>query len=749
MATNATQIVITAKDETQQAIKGVQAGLATLERQAIGLGPIFGAMGAALSIGAFKSAISNTIEFAARLDDMSEATGASVENLSALSSVAKVGGHDLGNVEAALQKLGKALHSTDDESKGAAKGLAAIGLSVEDLRSKDPAEAMLDIAKAMDQFKDGSGKAAVAMAILGKSGAQMLPFLKDLAEQERLLGKVTAEQAAMAEEYEKNITRLSASFSQAGKAAALELLPYLNKITAEMLDGVKAAGGFWSALSAGATINPFKTNAENLKTVRADLEQIEKDAKESGYMDEQRFNRKKAQYEILKAEQRRIALGDKPEQNMDANDRKFARKASLDNFVSAADKPDKKTALKAEADAAQSLIEKLDRQISVRALDLVTTEKLTAAEKEAAEVRQQLDAGTLKATDSQRKLIDGKLAFLVAADKEIAAQEKSKKAAEDLAKVELLIGDYRQNNATTLERIKRENELALMTDRQREVTEALYRVEDEGQKIRERIIRDLPDEIAQKEALAKVEGELAAQKEKVAEAVGRNQESSRTFAFGWQKSFQEYSDNASNSANSARDAFQATSAAMEDAIVSFTTTGKASYRDFAQSVLKSLSQIAAKQAAMGLMKLATSVAGAYFGGAGNSAGLGGYANGGAFGSGGEIHAFANGGIVSSPTLFKFAKGTGLMGEAGPEAIMPLSRDASGRLGVKSQGSSGGDISLTQVFNITGGSESGGKDGAGSDSGGFKQFADMMAGVTRQVIVQEMRSGGMLEKARAA
>jgi len=54
---------------------------------------------------------------------------------------------------------------------------------------------------------------------------------------------------------------------------------------------------------------------------------------------------------------------------------------------------------------------------------------------------------------------------------------------------------------------------------------------------------------------------------------------------------------------------------------------------------------------------------------------------------GAVSAFAKGGtftnsIVSSPTLFKFAKGTGLMGEAGPEAIMPLKRDNNGNLGVR-------------------------------------------------------------------
>ena len=55
-----------------------------------------------------------------------------------------------------------------------------------------------------------------------------------------------------------------------------------------------------------------------------------------------------------------------------------------------------------------------------------------------------------------------------------------------------------------------------------------------------------------------------------------------------------------------------------------------------------------------------------------------YAKGGTFLAG--IHGYSNQ-VVNRPTMFAFAKGTGLMGEAGPEAIMPLTRDASGRLGV--------------------------------------------------------------------
>lgn len=58
-----------------------------------------------------------------------------------------------------------------------------------------------------------------------------------------------------------------------------------------------------------------------------------------------------------------------------------------------------------------------------------------------------------------------------------------------------------------------------------------------------------------------------------------------------------------------------------------------------------------------------------------------FANGASF-SQGRVVPFADGGVVSSPTYFPMRGGTGLMGEAGPEAIMPLTRGADGRLGVR-------------------------------------------------------------------
>jgi phage-related minor tail protein len=77
-------------------------------------------------------------------------------------------------------------------------------------------------------------------------------------------------------------------------------------------------------------------------------------------------------------------------------------------------------------------------------------------------------------------------------------------------------------------------------------------------------------------------------------------------------------------------------------------------------------------------------------------GLSPFADGGAF-SQGRVMPFARGGIVSSPVAFPMRGGRGVMGEAGPEAIMPLARGADGRLGVQT---SGGGRPVTVVMNVT-------------------------------------------------
>jgi len=110
------------------------------------------------------------------------------------------------------------------------------------------------------------------------------------------------------------------------------------------------------------------------------------------------------------------------------------------------------------------------------------------------------------------------------------------------------------------------------------------------------------------------------------------------------------------------------------------------------------------------------------------------ANGNAFGANGIVP-FAKGGIVNSPTLFPFAKGIGLMGEAGPEAIMPLRRGADGKLGVMAAGG-GGDINV--VVNV----DASGSKVEGDEQEG-KQLGRVIAAAIQQELVKQKRPGGLL------
>lgn len=83
-------------------------------------------------------------------------------------------------------------------------------------------------------------------------------------------------------------------------------------------------------------------------------------------------------------------------------------------------------------------------------------------------------------------------------------------------------------------------------------------------------------------------------------------------------------------------------------------------------------------------------------GIGNIVSGGAFADGAAF-SQGRVVPFATGGIVSGPIRFPMRGGTGLMGEAGPEAVMPLTRGADGRLGVEARG---GGRAVNVVINVT-------------------------------------------------
>lgn len=187
-----------------------------------------------------------------------------------------------------------------------------------------------------------------------------------------------------------------------------------------------------------------------------------------------------------------------------------------------------------------------------------------------------------------------------------------------------------------------------------------------------------------------------------------NQTLTGSFTEGWDKAWRDWNEHALTAFTGGQELATQTAQAMQD---SFSTiffdmfendldSFSDYFRSFARSInkifadmlarmltewLTSMSMMKLQEAGASLLSFGASLLGAGIGaaGAGASAAVTTpvlVANGGIF-SGGQMVAFANGGVVNRPTFFPMANGTGLMGEAGPEAVMPLKRGKDGKLGV--------------------------------------------------------------------
>jgi len=118
----------------------------------------------------------------------------------------------------------------------------------------------------------------------------------------------------------------------------------------------------------------------------------------------------------------------------------------------------------------------------------------------------------------------------------------------------------------------------------------------------------------------------------------------------------------------------------------------------------------------------------------------GFADGGVFSGGSVDKKFADGGVVGSPTTFPMTGGkTGLMGEAGPEAIMPLKRGANGKLGVQMEGGGSNTTVIHQSFNFQ-------ANGDESVKRIIAEAAPRIASMTQQSMMDQRRRGGAMKGA---
>jgi lambda family phage tail tape measure protein len=762
------------------------------------------ALGVGIGAGASIAAAALTAMVARQLDvigdqaDMAVRLRTTTESLGTLTRAAELSGIGLEQLESAGQKLEVSLGKAAQGSKVQVQAFDRLGLSYESVAAMPLDERISTINEALAKNIPVAERAAVAATLFGAKNAAAIQMLdsETLAEASRqveIFGiKLSAVDSAKVEMAGDALSNFSLLADGIGKQLTVELAPVLTAMGNQFLESAEKAGGLGKVVpdavqKAVSAIAFLASAADGVKRVFdlaadgivvafsgvqlaiaetfgfllkaqdklpgidnsaqiASLEQYAKDAK--GIIDgaqehiEETLNKPLAGEAIKQFyEQAQKAGQAAAEAAAAAGDATTSGQGTGADYAKAAE------AAKASAAAAAKEAEAINGQISA----LERAAKVWGMSADEVLV---YDLRVKGATDSQLEYAKSLL-------ETVSSLEKQKKAQEAISTLEKSLSASRGSESRQYgdelagiglsdkaqERLR--SQRALIADYQDQINQAAQMraagdIDDQGYEKQLELYRD------------HLEQRIDMQQDYYAQL----DEAQSDWTLGAKSAYENYLESAKDVAGQTKSLFENAFGGMEDAIVQFATTGKLSFSDFAKSVLADMARIAARQAATGILSSAVStVAGLWTGGA-TSAGstTAGYsstyfpqAKGGAWADG--IQMFAKGGaftnsIVSQPTLFPFANGTGLMGEAGPEAIMPLTRGSDGSLGVRAKldGVVGGGTQINVEVNIS----SDGTSQVSSDDATANQFGREIGAFVeqkyRELLSRDLRRDGAIGRA---
>jgi hypothetical protein len=193
--------------------------------------------------------VDDVVELGGKLNDMADKTGLNVEELQELGYAAKLAGGDIDQVAAGLKHLTRNMTAASDGSGEQAKAFAKAGIAVKDADGKmrPAADVLGDIADHLQSLSKDD-RPAMAMQLLGKSGAQMVPWLKDgseglakMRQEARDLGVVIGgEDIEALDNLGDDMDRLKMTMGGLKNQIVIALLPALQEVATGILDWVKA-----------------------------------------------------------------------------------------------------------------------------------------------------------------------------------------------------------------------------------------------------------------------------------------------------------------------------------------------------------------------------------------------------------------------------------------------------------------------------------------------------------------------------
>jgi len=649
----------------------------------------FTAGAAVAAVGAVTSAVTNMLDEMGRIQDESAKIRDTAENFQRLEFAATQSGVAMEDVVSATGKLQKQLGEIDQGGgKGAAAALERLNIQLEDLRALSPAQAFMKVGGALGEVGDASEQAAIGAALFGKGWQSMLPLIQSGEEGMRAMADaarvMSNEAVAAGDQFGDSMAAMQSAATQLLSEGLAPLLPILNNVASYLLttgtEAKDAGGGFnifaealkhaivlvADVVAGFRLIGAVITNmGETIGIVAAAavegfglIGQAAQDALDPSKLmsGEALDNMKRNAQEMTKNLTRELALS-----RAEFLKTSGAAIDSLSNITYAVQQT--KAAATAPAPTGATGGEEAAAEAARAAAAREEAAKREKANREA------LTASIKAQADAMRDL-----------QNEVDKEDAKRK---EVAKLEMdLLALQKQLGGATEEQVRQ------------------WRLSAEGADVYARAISDTTAKIdATADAVAKQKQQQDDLKESTIELVasqmrlgGASEQAVRAYedmARGLddvdkkiRSNREERDKNAAQMEEDRQKAQQWTDAIGYGLADVFTAMTEGSEQ--AEEALKRL--IAQMLAAILTAKILQAF------GLTNAGATATAAQGSAWTHG--LRAFAQGGVVNAPTAFGFAGGVGVMGERGPEAIMPLRRDATGKLGV-----SGG--TNVQIFNYAG------------------------------------------------
>jgi hypothetical protein len=252
MASNRAQILISAVDQTKTAFDSIKRGLGGLTDTAKSVNGVLANLGVGVSLAGIGAMIKSSIDSADALDEMSQRTGIAVESLSLLVPAVELSAVSTEKFEAGLKKLATGMLEAATGSEASAQNFDALGVAIQnqDGTLRDSEQVLLDLADRFQAMPDGAEKAALAVDIFGKAGAEMIPFLNQgregigaLKQEAAELGlQLSADTAAQAGNFNDALDKLKLATQSIGNQIIASLLPALNDMAGGMVESAKQGG---------------------------------------------------------------------------------------------------------------------------------------------------------------------------------------------------------------------------------------------------------------------------------------------------------------------------------------------------------------------------------------------------------------------------------------------------------------------------------------------------------------------------